>query len=126
VRNTEQSVFLLFGINFEKFFPGRTRRFFLKELIKSERADSPPIIARGRNPSDPIFLMSKLKTFFFFDNDIRANISWCFVRRNLILRLIYTRVRFRIRLVCVFKRAKKFCSYEWAKLIQNWPLKSDV
>jgi hypothetical protein len=25
-----------------------------------------------------------------------------------------------------FKEAKKFCSYECANLLRNWPLKSDV
>jgi hypothetical protein len=42
------------------------------------------------------------------------------------LRPIYTRVRFRIRLVCVFKKAGKFCSYVRANLMQNRPQKSDV
>jgi hypothetical protein len=37
--------------------------------------------------------------------------------RCLSLRSIYTRVRFRIRLVCVFKKQKSFCSYEWANLM---------
>jgi len=28
--------------------------------------------------------------------------------------------------VHVLKKAKKFCSYDWAKLMQNWPLKLDM
>jgi hypothetical protein len=47
--------------------------------------------------------------------------------KELGLRPIYTRVRFRIRLVFFFfLTAEKFCSYDWANLMQNWPLKSDV
>ncbi len=42
------------------------------------------------------------------------------------LRSIYTKVQFLIGLVCVLKKAEKFCSYEQDNLMQNWPLKSDV
>ncbi len=42
------------------------------------------------------------------------------MRKKLLrVRLIYTWVRFCIRLVHIFKKAKKFCSYEWAKLTRN-------
>jgi hypothetical protein len=36
------------------------------------------------------------------------------------------KIRFCIKLMCVFKKAEKFCFYDRANLKQNRPLKSDV
>jgi hypothetical protein len=41
-----------------------------------------------------------------------------------ILRLIYNPISHKVS-ACL-EKAKKFCSYEWAKLMQNRPLKSDM